>query len=76
MVCPHRQSVAAWGVAFSSVRREIRAAGMAGRWTLRLLRQTFVSLMSGSGVPVEGIARLVGYPSSALPNSRAVDVDC
>jgi hypothetical protein len=30
----------------------------------RELRMSFVSLMSGSGVPVEEIARLVGYPSS------------
>jgi len=52
----------------ANVRREFRAAvkaaGIAGTWTPRELRHTFVSLMSDSGVPVEEIARLAGHTSS------------
>jgi integrase len=33
-------------------------------WKPLELRTSFVSLMSGSGVPVEEIARLVGHPST------------
>src|SRR5262245_2273667 len=33
-------------------------------WTPRELRHTFVSLMSNSGVPVEGLARLAGHTNS------------
>jgi integrase len=52
----------------ANVRREfraaVRAAGIAGTWTPRELRHTFVSLLSDSGVPVEEIARLAGHASS------------
>jgi site-specific recombinase XerD len=36
----------------------------AGEWTPRELRHSFVSLMSGAGVPLEEIARLVGHGST------------
>jgi integrase len=39
-------------------------AGIGRDWTPRELRHSFVSLMSGSGMPVEEIARLVGHSSS------------
>ena len=52
----------------ANVRREfksaVKAAGIAGTWTPRELRHTFVSLMSDSGVPVEEIARLAGHANS------------
>jgi integrase len=52
----------------ANVRREFRAAvkvaGIGGSWSHRELRHTFVSLMSGSGVPVEEIARLAGHATS------------
>jgi len=52
----------------SNVRREFRkitkAAGLGEQWAPRELRTSFVSLMSGSGVPVEEIARLAGHSSS------------
>jgi integrase len=52
----------------ANVRREFRAAvktaRIAGSWTPRELRHTFVSLMSDNGVPVEEIARLAGHTSS------------
>lgn len=52
----------------ANVRREFRAAvkaaGIAGNWSPRELRHTFVSLMSDSGVPVEEIARLAGHANS------------
>jgi integrase len=52
----------------ANVRREFRAAvkaaDIAGTWTPRELRHTFVSLMSDSGVPVEEIARLAGHANS------------
>jgi integrase len=52
----------------SNVRREFRkitkAAGLGDQWAPRELRTSFVSLMSGSGVPVEEIARLAGHSSS------------
>ena len=52
----------------ANVRREFRAAvkaaGIAGTWSPRELRHTFVSLMSDSGVPVEEIARLAGHATS------------
>lgn len=51
----------------SNVRREFRkitkAAGLGGLWAPRELRTSFVSLMSGSGVPAEEIARLAGHSS-------------
>jgi integrase len=57
----------------ANVRREFRtvvkAAGIAGNWSPRELRHTFVSLMSDSGVPVEEIARLAGHA-----NSRTTEV--
>jgi integrase len=52
----------------SNVRRAFRkitkAAGLGELWAPRELRTSFVSLMSGSGVPVEEIARLAGHSSS------------
>ena len=44
----------------------MRGGGEAGvgRWQLRELRHTFVSLMSESGIAVEEIARLAGHSSS------------
>jgi integrase len=52
----------------SNVRRAFKkitkAAGLGEDWTPRELRTSFVSLMSGSGVPVEEIAHLVGHSSS------------
>jgi integrase len=52
----------------ANIRREfrtaIKTAGIAGTWTPRELRHTFVSLMSDSGVPVEEIARLAGHANS------------
>jgi len=41
-----------------------KRAGIAGQWTPRELRHTFVSLMSSTGMPVEEIARLVGHSST------------
>ena len=54
----------------ANVRRTFRkitkAAGLGDQWAPRELRTSFVSLMSGSGVPVEEIARLAAKaPSSA-----------
>jgi hypothetical protein len=52
----------------ANVRREfrtaIKVAGISGTWSPRELRDTFVSLMSDSGVPVEEIARLAGHTNS------------
>ena len=52
----------------ANVRRAFRkitkAAGLGEQWAPRELRTSFVSLMSGSGVPVEEIARLAGHSSS------------
>jgi integrase len=52
----------------ANVRREFRAtctaAGIGPGWTPRELRHSFVSLMSGTGVPVEEIARLAGHTST------------
>jgi site-specific recombinase XerD len=45
-------------------RRICKQAGIPGQWTPRELRHTFVSLMSGSGMAVEEIARIVGHSSS------------
>ena len=55
-------------LAAGNVRRTFKkitkAAGLGEDWTPRELRTSFVSLMSGSGVPVEEIARLAGHSSS------------
>ncbi|MGH3150014.1 MAG: site-specific integrase [Streptosporangiaceae bacterium] len=52
----------------ANVRRAFRkitaAAGLGDGWKPLELRTSFVSLMSGSGVPVEEIARLVGHTST------------
>lgn len=40
------------------------SAGLGDNWKPLELRTSFVSLMSGSGVPVEEIARLVGHSST------------
>ena len=57
----------------ANVRREFKAvcrtAKIGENWTPRELRHSFVSLMSGSGVPVEEIARLAGHS-----NSRTTEV--
>jgi site-specific recombinase XerD len=54
----------------SHVRRAFKAvtrrAGLGENWTPRELRHTFVSLMSDNGVPIETIADLVGYASTAV----------
>jgi integrase len=52
----------------ANVRRAFKkittAAGLGDNWKPLDLRTSFVSLMSGSGVPVEEIARLVGHTST------------
>lgn len=47
-------------------RSVVTAAGIAGSWTPRELRHSFVSLLSANGVPVESIARLVGHSGTAV----------
>jgi integrase len=47
-----------------SFRSIINRAGIAGEWTPREMRHTFVSLMSESGMAIEEISRLVGHSSS------------
>jgi len=51
-----------------NVRRAFRSvcsrAGIAGQWTPRELRHTFVSLMSQTGMAIEEISHLVGHASS------------
>jgi integrase len=54
-----------------NVRHEFRAivadAGLTrGDWTPRELRHSFVSLLSGAGVPVEDISRLVGHSGTSV----------
>lgn len=46
-------------------RRIVKESKVAGNWTPRELRHSFVSLMSEKGVPLEAIARLVGHSSTA-----------
>jgi integrase len=52
----------------ANVRRAFKkithTAGLGDNWKPLELRTSFVSLMSGSGVPVEEIARLVGHTST------------
>ena len=52
----------------ANVRRAFKkitsSAGLGDNWKPLELRTSFVSLMSGSGVPVEEIARLVGHTST------------
>ena len=52
----------------ANVRRAFKkittAAGLGDTWKPLELRTSFVSLMSGSGVPVEEIARVVGHTST------------
>jgi integrase len=54
----------------ANVRRGFRSivtkAGIAGDWTPRELRHSFVSLLSANGVPVESIAQLVGHSGTAV----------
>ena len=56
----------------ADVRRAFRnaidgAPGLiAGEWTPRELRHSFVSLLSDSGMPIEEISRLVGHRSTAV----------
>jgi integrase len=45
-------------------KRVCKAAGIAGSWTPRELRTSFVSLMSHRGVSIEEIARLAGHTST------------
>jgi site-specific recombinase XerD len=48
-----------------SFRAVLAAAGLdPAEWTPPELRHSFVSLMSGRGVPIEKIARRVGYPET------------
>lgn len=53
-----------------NVRRAFRSickrAGIAGQWTPRELRHTFVSLMSETGMAIEEISHLVGHSSTAV----------
>ena len=44
--------------------RSTAAAGIGQGWTPQELRHTFVSLLSATGTPVEGIARLAGHSST------------
>jgi integrase len=46
------------------VQEDHECAGLGDNWKPLELRTSFVSLMSGSGVPVEEIARLVGRTST------------
>jgi integrase len=48
---------------FRTVAKEAR---LAGSWTPRELRHSFVSLLSASGVPIEAISRLVGHAGSTV----------
>jgi site-specific recombinase XerD len=52
------------------VRRELgqitKAAGLGERWTPRELRHSFVSILSASDVPLEGISQLVGHVSTSV----------
>lgn len=56
----------------ANVRREFRRAikGVEGiipeEWTPRELRQSFVSILSDRGIPLEEISRLVGHSSTAV----------
>jgi integrase len=54
----------------ANVRRGFRAvtekAGLAGSWTPRELRHSFVSLLSANGVAVEAIAHLVGHAGTTV----------
>jgi integrase len=54
----------------SNVRRSLRAicrkAGIGENWTPRELRHTFVSLLSGNGMAIEDISRLVGHSSTLV----------
>ncbi|MGH3798047.1 MAG: site-specific integrase [Pseudonocardiaceae bacterium] len=58
------------GLDAANVRRGFRSvvtvAGIAGSWTPRELRHSFVSLLSANGVPVESIAQLVGHAGTAV----------
>lgn len=55
----------------ANVRRDFRkvvarAGLVAGEWTPRELRHSFVSLLSDSGVPIEDISRLVGHANTVV----------
>jgi integrase len=39
---------------------------VAGEWTPRELRHSFVSLLSDRGIPIEEISRLVGHKSTVV----------
>jgi site-specific recombinase XerD len=58
------------GLDAANVRRGFRsivtAAGIAGNWTPRELRHSFVSLLSANGVPVESISQLVGHAGTTV----------
>ena len=43
-----------------------RKAGIGENWTPRELRHTFVSLLSGNGMAIEDISRLVGHSSTLV----------
>ncbi|MHA6781981.1 hypothetical protein ACVGOW_13455 [Pseudonocardia saturnea] len=49
----------------------VAAAGLdASAWTPRELRHSFVSLLSDDGVPIEGIARLVGHAGGSAVTEK------
>ncbi len=48
-------------------RKVVKRAGLvAGEWTPRELRHSFVSLLSDSGMPLEQISRLVGHSGTSV----------
>ena len=53
-----------------NVRRSLRAicrkAGIGESWTPRELRHTFVSLLSGNGMAIKDVSRLVGHSSTLV----------
>jgi len=58
------------GLDAGNVRRSLRGicrkAGIGEDWTPRELRHTFVSLLSGNGMGIEEISRLVGHSSTLV----------
>ena len=49
-----------------SLRAICRKAGIGEDWTPRELRHSFVSLLSGNGMGIEEISRLVGHSSTLV----------
>ncbi|GAA3411425.1 tyrosine-type recombinase/integrase [Streptosporangium vulgare] len=49
------------------IRKIVEKAGLRGTdWTPREMRHSFVSLLSGSGVPIEDISRLVSHRNTVI----------